>query len=650
MPRPKWPATPEERSDRTQVLRAIVSLGHRQLRFTVDDVRRELTNNLGKTLHHPRQLGRHVAALEPISVISVGQPLLAFVLQPDHGAPRTASAGDKSRHLYALPERAGELARTAPDLTDAARVYVALWIAVRVYGADAVSTHAVTEICQVIPALHVDTGQQMSTRLKSLADRGIPLVATERPLAADETTPQWTRWRPVGRRPEDAEFEAAVPTFETWVALARTLKGNAPDLGGYATTHELVADLVTMAILSTRSTHWPAGHPVTVEHIRSVCAEHAEARELRERLERMGTTIGRVLGDISKARIVGRARVSRRVVKVGTIQGEQTSYDVPALKGFAGRELYVPLEQLRADASSDRLHALTREFRAAEALTARVACFEAAQALAAIRAVRMLLVAREIAGLDARVAALVERRHELSTPAEHILLSVADQLRNIHNIGGMDAAAAGDAARAAVAPLGADLDLILQSPPPILLGDEYPAWIPAAVRGMRSGAELMADATTVRRHPNPRYVHRRAADRDATASTGLDRVDALLHLAERQRATTLAFLQGGARLLGPMLREGSLVRTLLAANDSRYWSDALAALALLGDPEAERAAHAWLAIGRYADRMVPSLYALAVMRRADGPWPEALVDSEDSLVIGALRAVLDAKETGRWLL
>jgi hypothetical protein len=99
-----------------------------------------------------------------------------------------------------------------------------------------------------------------------------------------------------------------------------------------------------------------------------------------------------------------------------------------------------------------------------------------------------------------------------------------------------------------------------------------------------------------------------------------------------------------------MLLEGSLVRALLAANDSRYWSDALSALALLGDLEAEKAAHAWLAVGRYPDRMVPSLYALAVMRRADGPWPEALVDTEDSLVIDALRAVLDAKETGRWLL
>ena len=364
----------------------------------------------------------------------------------------------------------------------------------------------------------------------------------------------------------------------------------------------------------------------------------------------MGTSIGRVLGDASKARIVGRARVARRVVKAGTIQGQQTSYDVPALKGFDSRELYVPLQQLRADASSGRLDALTREFRAADALTARVACYEAAQALAAIRAVRMLLVAREIAALDARVSALVERRHELSTPAQHVLLDVANRLRNVHHIGGMDAAVAADAARAAVAPLGADLDLIIHNPPPILLGEEYCAWLPVDVRGMRTGAELVSDATTVRRHPNPLYVHRRAAGRDATANTGLDRVGALLHLAERQRATTLAFLQGGARLLGPMLREGSLARALLAANDSRYWSDALAALALLGDLEAEKAAHAWLAVGRYPDRMVPSLYALAVMRRADGPWPEALVDTEDSLVIDALRAVLDAKETGRWLL
>jgi hypothetical protein len=179
-------------------------------------------------------------------------------------------------------------------------VYVALWIAVRVYGSDAVTTHAITEICQAIPALHVDMGQQMSMRLKNLAERAIPLVATERAVAADETMLRWTRWRPVGRRPEDAEFEAAVPTFDTWVALTRALKGNAADLGGYATTHELVADLVTMAIVSTRSTHWPVGHPVTVEHIRSVCAEHAEARDLRERLERMGTSIGRVLGDISR--------------------------------------------------------------------------------------------------------------------------------------------------------------------------------------------------------------------------------------------------------------------------------------------------------------------------------------------------------------
>ena len=49
----------------------------------------------------------------------------------------------------------------------------------------------------------------------------------------------------------------------------RALMGTAADLGEYATTQELIADIVTLAIATTKSPHWPAGHSVSMEHIRA---------------------------------------------------------------------------------------------------------------------------------------------------------------------------------------------------------------------------------------------------------------------------------------------------------------------------------------------------------------------------------------------
>ena len=215
----------------------------------------------------------------------------------------------------------------------------------------------------------------------------------------------------------------------------------------------------------------------------------------------------------------------------------------------------------------------------------------------------------------------------------------------------MDVPASEAAAKAALAPLGIALTPVVESPPPILVGDEYLGWIPSDHRKGHSGAQLIAHATTVRRHPNPEFSWRASSDARAAAATGLDRVEALVHLAERQNALTLAFLQRGAWILGMTLRTPDLLKVLLATDQTPWWNTALAALALLGDGEAVRVAHGIVADPTApADRVTHSIFALAVTRCTGVTWPGTLLDREAPMIHRALRAAVRAPRTDAWLL
>ena len=652
-----WPSLETERRDRNTVLTALTTLGRHRLRFSADEVRAEIIDNLHAELHHGHQLARHIRALVPVTVIAVQQPLTAFVHASDtapadhEGTSAPSGPGHRSRHLYALTEREAELATTAPELTAPARVYVALWVAVRAFGVDAVPTTVVTQVCRAIPALSVDLGQQMTMRLKNLSDRTCPLTQTEVAYAGDGTQQRWTRWRPIGRAPEDPMFEAAVPEFDGWVELVRAIKADAADLGEYATAHDLAVDLITLAISTTQSPLWRQGHPVTMETIRAVCAERADARELVGRLRRMGTSIGTVLGDASKRQIAGRARAKQRIIKAGTVNGEQPCYDVPALTGFVERGAYVPYQNIHEAMRHERLEALAAEDRSAAGLARSPAIPQVSAVLGAIAAFRVHGVAAAVAGISQQIDDVLSRAHLLSSIAQGQLNRKGTALQNLQARLGLDVDETARVARSALSAVGLELDALLAARGPVLIGDDYKEWVPAAGRRGKTGPQLMAQATAVPRLLNPEFVARKSSNPRQAASTGLDRVAGLVHLAERQNARTLSFLQLGARVLGSMLREPTLAAQLVATDDPRWWGTGLAALALLGDPRAEETANAVLSDSQApSDRLVHSLYALAVVRSQNITMPEWLLDRHEPMVMHAIRGIIEARRTGGWLL
>lgn len=246
-----WPGTLEEQRDRDHVLALLGIVGRQQLYWSVDDVRRAMREMRHLALAYPAQLGRHIADLVPVTVLSVGQPMA--------GLTEEARAA-KTRHLYVLTEREGETATTPPPLPDPMRVYVALWVACRAMGADAVETNAVTRVCSQIEALAVPDEPQMSTRLKALVERAAPLVEKRSgSRRGEERGSRWSRWKPLGAAP-------AHDQLDDWIEIMRHLEVDRRPtaMAGYVTLHEIARDLVELAIARTIPPKWPDGHPVTM--------------------------------------------------------------------------------------------------------------------------------------------------------------------------------------------------------------------------------------------------------------------------------------------------------------------------------------------------------------------------------------------------
>lgn len=655
-----WPATPAEQDDRDRVIDLIRYVGRQQLRFTVRDLRRAMLDTPRFQLAKPDDLARHVAALMPATLMSVGQPTLALHETSTSPGRRPARA----RHVYVLTERLVEHAEQPPDYTDPERVYVALWVAAEAANGRPVETNAVTRVCRTIEALTVDGRIQMSTRLaglRSLAARADAPAASDASGAADASEAsraslaaadggrrdgrrsRWRRWRPCGRRPED-------PRLEQWITLIRTLEDGVapPSRVGHVTLNDIMSELVRIAVERTRSAAWPLGRSVTAEDIAAACAEDRRAHELDALLVQRGTTRGKVLGDVARVRIGGRSRVVAQVIKVGTPPGGHAYYDVAGSQDIDARALVVPYRAMQAAVSDGVLDDLRIETRAARSLGDRART----PTEAAIAAVRLLLVHLDLARLQDQIQQLLDDRHLLSQAVTRSATRRMRELEHVRRVLGGDLEATRAIAEARVAAVGLSLDAVLRAPRPLLVGDEYAAWLPTDRRAGRSGAQLLADAKALPRYANPAYTSRGAPASRHAAPTGVDRVDALVYLAEKLGARTLAFLQEGADLLGRAFRDPALVRPMLGTVDDQVWSRALSALVLLGDASAEAAAHAVLERpGATSARVVRALYALSVMRRVEPDrLPEWLLDVRDRAVLTALRAVLHAPRRDAWLL
>jgi hypothetical protein len=313
-------------------------------------------------------------------------------------------------------------------------------------------------------------------------------------------------------------------------------------MAGYITRHDIARDLVELAIARTISPKWPAGHPVTMTDLAATRAEVPRARELdallRRRDRARGGDLARVLGDATKTSICGRRRATQRIVKVGRAPGGQAYYDLPNRKGFEARSLYLTYRELAAAISDRTLDSIAREAKAAKLLAQRAASVAGPDGLvlAAFAAVRTLLVHRELAAMDGRVRLVEEQRHLLSTQMQEVWGRKLSPFRTLQRSVGDNLDEATTHAEQALQPLGLDLERVVDAPRPLLVGQEYVAWIPDWTTRGRRAAELLAGATTLTRYPNPEHTHRKDPDPRKAADTAVDRVDALLGLAEKYGA------------------------------------------------------------------------------------------------------------------
>jgi hypothetical protein len=634
-----WPGSDDEWADRHAVVRLIEQVGRDRLRFTVADLRSHLkasrsVDGIGgraAALHRPRDLSRHVAAIE-----KTGTLLVQIGTQFDAGG--TAPSTPRSRHVFVLSCRQHEwLAGVAvSDMDDVERVHLALWVAFIVAGARPVTTSAVTHVLRNVRQLAIGARRQTAAMLQGLAARAAPLAEQIRMPGE-----RWTRWQPSGPEPLLAQLDE-------WVRQARAASGSSAVLSGagHATANEVARSLIEIAVTRFKSRDWPSGRSVTMNDISAVIGADCGARELSDHLKRVGSPLRAVLGDATKENVAGAPRVHQRIVKVPNSWTSATYYDVPDVPGYEARRMVVQMRGLAAVLAPTALNDLM--FEHAKAIT--LGRDASHPALTAMSAVRLLHLQHHLDVLGEALREAQSRAHLLGSVQRGHLNDLVASYMGCRKATGTTAEAlskASDALR--VFDLGADE--ILAADRPLLTAVEYAAFFPERALGERTPAEFLALARSLRRYPNPRYVHRHDADPVLAAPTAVDRVDALVYAAQRGRSPLAAFLASGAGLLGTFLRDPRLPAAMLEAPAAHERNRALAALALLGDERAGNVAEDVLAGRTRSTRPLEAVYALLVLRkfRAD----KVPVSLRHSVDVHALRAIVAAERAvsrGAWLL
>ena len=624
-----WPKSPKERADRNTVVTLIGRVGRENLRFTVSDLRKHLEAHDRFSLHHPKDLSRYVAYLE-----RPGTLLVRVGARFDSG--REGAAPRRSRHTFVLTSRLVEYeaGQGTEELDDVERVRLALWVAFLICGRP-VPTRAVTEVLKNILPLAVEAKRQTWGFLETLASRADP-------LAEKLKTPgqRWLQWKPLGDKPD-------LDGLAGWVQEVRPLLRNESTLSGagHATKNEVVREILEIAVRGHSSPRWPSGRSVTVSDTGATIHDDERARYLHQHLKRIGGSLGKVLGDVTKTTIAGRERVDQRVIKVPNPWSESTYYDVPELPGFEARRLVVPMRGLASLLSAAALHELNLEHAEAVALDDGED-----PVIGAISAVRRLHLQHELDVIGEPLRSTKEQAHLLSRPERDRLDEMVAKYDQVRSLRGTTAEALQRAAKA-LSPFGIAPEEVLAADRPLLNGTEYAAWFPpATLRGL-TPAEFLARARSLPRYPNPRYVSRKDPDPVRASATGVDRVDALLYAAQRSHTPLIGFSASGAALLGRFLRDPRLPALLLDSKDSPLRHQGLAALALLGDDRAYTASVAALRDPSVGIRPSDAVYALMLLRRFEpGLVPPMVRRSADLGLLRTLSLAERAAREGRWLL
>lgn len=558
------PMSEESIIDRGRTIELVRRTGRAKLVFTVSDVRRVMKRDGSPTLLRPKRLSNHVAALEGDLIRLVGQGRLIPGGQPTSRAKRR----------YVLIEREREFEAGYRTLDDAERVLVALHLAVYLAGGEAVPTSAVTSVIKAVPDLMPMSSSPTASHLQNLA-------TSSRPLASLESVPgEGTQlWLPVGEAPHH-------PRKETWLEEAKTSEAYQSGLLqlGVANLSRLAEALVRLAVHAYERT-WPGGgRPVTADEVSDVAHGCEEGRRLLEVLERKGATLGAILGDASRTKIDGSPRKRAVLVKVPNRWSSTVYYDVPHDPGYEERALYPEYEGFIDRTEPPPLARLTSEVRHAgrlldDELPVRRAIGAARLMLARRRwnalfeAARLLQHGKVILPA-ARRKALVDRLRRLE--ARHRALPILDPSQDI----GLEAH---------LKECGLEPEEVLSAPRPILIAPELAQWVPRLLHSEMRPAKFLGSLRGLARYPNPEYVGPNGQAPEEDHRVGLDRVEALIYLAERITSPLTSGLRRVQKVLGPDMRCPQILDRLYASGSSEDQRLALLGLALLGkDDEVRR--------------------------------------------------------------
>ncbi len=622
-PRGSWPGTPAEWADRDRVVTLAKRVGKNRLVFSTHELRREMAQVERLSLNASGDLARHLAALEDDLVVEVGR--------------RDFGSGGRSRKKYVLRSRLIEFERmpesSTPEFDDVERAQQALWVAVEASGVEEVPTRLVTEVLRNIePLAPTRPDEQTYNLLERLVRRRGP--AAEKVKRDGE---RWRRWRPLGPRPDHAEFDQ-------WVAEFKRLKATDADLTrlGQATAQEVGRELVRIAVRTRASSRYPQGKSVRMSEIRDTAGSDGEAKRQAESIRRRARSLGQVISDAARDVIDGRERVAARVVRVRGPLSDNVYYDVPDEPGFERRRRIVWLKDLRRTLQGGALERIEQDQREAQDL--RSLYPEAGLELEAVIAGRALLGQREFEGLEDVLKHVAAMEPSFSRAVRNEIAQHRRTLRSFLGKGiwtGEEEEVLNSAARR----LGIEVQHVLSVQRPLIRPDEYVGWFPEGDLRDYTPGEFMALAATVRRFLNPRYTHRNDPDANHRYYWFADRVEALSYAAEKLMARSAAPLAAGARLLGRNLRSAVLVRCLGESSDPALRRDAMAALTLLGEPGAAAIGAELLSdASAPSDAVASTLWVLHVAGELDVQALPAHVRSSRSWVVSsALREVILAQ-------
>lgn len=622
-----WQQSAEAQRDRAHVIRMVQRTGEQQLVFTAYDVRATARRYPAAELATSRVLYRHLKVLTPDVVTEVGTEVHAL---------RKGAAGVRHVRRYVLTSRLAEWHEAGGGHTDLEKVLLALWVACAALRVPGVPTIMVTRVLRLIEVLRLHTTQSTSTLLERLAKQAPPAVASTK------TAEGGRLWTPIG--------EVEHPQFSVWIAqVATVLSGDAYlPADAYASRNAATAALVRRSIELSKSAEWPHGRSVTADDLRTTAATDPIARALLTRITAGGKSLGNALHEASRHRRASQQAGDPVLQQLVTPGGHRTRwYDLFGDIHAEGRAQVANLHAARELLTTERLLGMDADRRDARRL-AQLHPDPVVQRLVTLRHYAVGLAVEETRALVKHIG---EHAEAFGREPREELAGMLETLNGYIGLARLHASVAEQAHRE-LRGLGAhplvwphDIER------PLITAPELAAYAPQDAM-VDDPATMVARMTTVPRFANPRYTRKQDPDPTRACTLALDRPEALLVAAQRTPSKMVPWLQRGYQLMGRQLRDARVIVPLVDHADAGLRDAGLAALALLGAPDAVVVAQAALEQRNLdVSSVLTSLYTLAVCRTLSADSvPRHIRYHRDRRIALKVDEVLEAVEDGRWLL